>query len=205
MTASDAAAFDWFGWSVALSGDTALMGAPHDDDGVGDSGSAYIFVRNAGVWSQQAKLTASDAAASDLFGHSVSVSGDTALIGAYKDDDGGTDSGSAYVFVRNAGAWSQQAKLTAWDPAADDRFGWSVALCEDTALVGAYLDDDGGSASGAAYVFVHSAGAWSQQAKLTAMDAAPSDNFGWSVAITGDTALVGAYLDDDGGSASGGA
>ncbi len=105
--------------------------------GAMNSGSAYVFTRSGGVWSQQAKLTASDPAAFDEFGYSVAVSGDTAVIGAYGDDDGGSDSGSAYVFTRTGGVWSQQAKLTASDAAASDWFGWSVAVSGDTAVIGA--------------------------------------------------------------------
>jgi len=198
LTAADAAANDHFGNSVALSGDTAVVGAVWDDDAGTDSGSAYVFVRSGEVWTQQVKLTAADAAAGDNFGTSVALSGDTAVVGAYGDDDGGTDSGSAYVFVRSGGVWTQQAKLTAADPAADDYFGYSVALSGDTAVVGAYADDDGGTDSGSAYVFVRSAGVWTQQAKLTAADAASGDEFGISVALSGDTAVVGAWRDDIG-------
>ncbi|HNU43663.1 MAG TPA: FG-GAP repeat protein, partial [Phycisphaerae bacterium] len=101
-----------------------------------------------------AKLTAADAAASDRFGYSVAVSGDTAVIGAYGDDDGGSSAGSAYVFVRAGGAWSQQAKLTAADAAQGDEFGYSVAVSGDTAVIGAYQDDHaGGTDAGSAYVF----------------------------------------------------
>jgi hypothetical protein len=186
LTASDGAASDYFGSSVASSGDTALVGA-HGDDSL--KGSAYVFVRSGTTWSQQAKLTASDGAASDYFGISVASSGDTALVGAYEDD---SLKGSAYVFVRSGTTWSQQAKLTAADGAANDYFGRSVALSGDTALVGAYGDD---SLKGSAYVFVRSGATWSQQAKLTAADGAASDYFGISVALSGDTALVGAYWD----------
>ncbi len=205
LTAFDAAAIDQFGYSVAISGDTAIVGAYGDDDAGSASGSAYVFVRSGTTWSQQAKLTALDAAASDQFGYSVAISGDTAIVGAYLDDDAGSASGSAYVFVRSGTTWSQQAKLTASDGAASDLFGYSVAISGDTAIVGAYGDDDAGSDSGSAYVFVRSGTTWSQQAKLTALDAAAVDCFGYSVAISGDTAIVGAYLDDDAGSASGSA
>ena len=198
LTVSDPTAFDYVGWSVALSDDTALIGAPGDDDGGSDSGSAYVFVRTGSTWSQQQKLTASDAAAFENVGVSVALSGDTALIGAFGDDDGGSGSGSAYVFVRTGSTWSQQQKLTASDASADDRFGWSVALSDDTALIGAYGDDDGGSDSGSAYVFVRTGSTWSQQQKLTASDAAASYRFGRSVALSGDTALIGAYGDDGG-------
>ena len=140
------------------SGDTAVVGAFLDNSPLPDAGSAYIFVRTGGVWTQQAKLTASDAAAGDRFGTSVAVSGDTAVVGAYFDDDAGSSSGSAYAFVRTGGVWMQQAKLTASDAAANDQFGYSVALSGDTAVVGAYQDDDAGSNSGSAYVFVRTGG-----------------------------------------------
>ncbi len=205
LTSGDAATNDEFGYSVAISGDTAVVGAPYDDDAGSDSGSAYVFVRSGASWSQQAKLTAGDAAAGDEFGYSVAISGDTAMVGAYADDDGGSESGSAYVFVRSGASWSQQAKLTAGDAAADDWFGFSVAISGDTAVAGANGDDDAGAYSGSAYVFVRSGASWSQQTKLTAGDAAADNEFGYSVAISGDTAVVGAHLDDDGGSDSGSA
>jgi hypothetical protein len=149
LTASDGASSDRFGISVALDGDTALIGVLKGRN----SGSAYVFTRNAGVWTEQAKLTASDGASSDSFGASVAVDGDTALIGANEDDDNGDVSGSAYVFTRSAGVWTEQAKLTASDGAVNDNFGRSVAVDVDTALVGAASDDDNGTNSGSAYVF----------------------------------------------------
>jgi FG-GAP repeat len=205
LTAADSADNDVFGCSVSVSGDTALVGAMWDDDGGDASGSAYVFFRTGSSWSQQQKLTASDAAADDIFGFSVSVSGDTALIGAPTDDDGGTDSGSAYPFLRTGTTWSQQAKLVAADDATGDHFGWSVSLSADTALIGAPSDDDAGSNSGSAYVFARAVTIWSQKAKLTASDAAAEDAFGWFVSLSGDVALVGAEYDDDGGSNSGSA
>ena len=191
----DAAAVDCFGTSVSISGDTALVGAYQDDDAGSDTGSAYVFVRSGDTWTQQAKLTASDAAAGDFFGYSVSVSGDTAIIGALRDDDAGSGSGSAYVFVRSGTTWTQQQKLTASDAAGEDQFGISVSIDGDTALVGAYDDDDAGAMSGSAYVFVRSGDTWTQQQKLTASDAAAGDFFSYSVSVSGDTALVGATHD----------
>jgi len=140
------------------------------------------------------KLTASDGAANDHFGDSVSLSGDTAVIGAPYTD---TSEGSAYVFVRSGTTWSQQAKLTANDGVAYDDFGDSVSLSGDTAVIGARGDDDLGTDSGSAYVFVRSGTTWSQQAKLTASDGAYSDRFGYSVSVSGDTAVIGAYGDDN--------
>ena len=205
LTANDAATNDFFGTSVAISGDSVVVGANLDDDGGSASGSAYVFTRSGTVWSQQAKLTASDAAAFDQFGTSVAISGDSVVVGANFDDDGGSDSGSAYVFTRSGTVWSQQAKLTANDAAAGDAFGISVSISGDSVVVGAPSDDDGGSGSGSAYVFTRSGTEWSQQEKLTASDAAESDRFGISVAISGDSVVVGANLDDDGGSDSGSA
>jgi hypothetical protein len=156
---ADDGANDEFGFSVSVEGDTALIGARHDDDSGADSGSAYVFVRGGTAWSQLAKLTAGDAAAGDEFGSSVSLNADTALIGASGDNDSGSDSGSAYVFARDGTAWTQQIKLTADDGAAGDRFGRSVSLDGNTALIGAFLADgldaDGGTSvdQGSAYVF----------------------------------------------------
>jgi hypothetical protein len=206
LTASDGAASDWFGTSVALSGDTALVGAYFDDVGANtNQGSAYVFVRSGTTWTQQTRLTASDGLANDNFGVSVALSGDTALVGAYADDVGANaNQGSAYVFTRSGTTWTQQVRLTASDGAAGDAFGISVALSEDTALVGAYADDIGANADqGSAYVFVRSGSppVWTQQARLTASDGAASDWFGTSVALSGDTAVVGAYQDDVGANA----
>ncbi len=121
------------------------------------------------------------------------------MIGARFDDDDGVDSGSAYVFTRTGTAWSQQAKLTAADSAAGDWFGYSVALSSDIALIGAHFNDYDvdGVDSGSAYVFKRSGTTWSQQAKLTAADATAGDQFGGRVAISGDSALIGARLVDD--------
>jgi uncharacterized repeat protein (TIGR01451 family) len=205
LTASDAAANDQFGYSVAISGDTIVVGAYMDDDHGSNSGSAYVFTRSGSTWSQQGKLTAADGAANDYFGYSVAVENDTALISASSDDDSGLDSGSAYVFTRSGSAWSQQAKMLAADGAAGDQFGCAVALSGETALIGAYRTDHTGANSGSAYTFVRSGATWTQQAELVAADAATNDAFGYSVALAGDTALVGAYWDDDAGTNSGSA
>ena len=192
-----------FGYSVALAGETALVGAYQDDDQGTSSGSAYVFVRSSGVWSQQAKLLPTDGAAYDYFGASVAVSDDTALIGAYGDDDQGTDSGSAYVFVRSGGSWSQQAKLLPSDGAAADLLANSVALWGEIALIGAYADDDQGGNSGSAYVFVRSGGSWSQQAKLLPSNGSSHGAFGLSVALSDGIALAGSPNNDASGSVSG--
>ena len=205
LTASDGAAGDNFGWSVSLSGDRALVGAVVDDDNGSASGSAYVFDLSGSTWTQTAKLTASDGAAGDMFGWSVGLSGDRALIGAVVDDDNGSSSGSAYVFDLSGSTWTQTAKLMASDGEASDHFGDSVSLSSDRALVGARFDDDNGSGSGSAYVFELSGSAWIQTAKLTASDGAVADGFGASVSLSGDRALVGAFHDDDNGRDSGSA
>ena len=208
LTATGGAANDRFGYSVALSGDTALVGAYLDDIGAnGDRGSAYVFTRTGATWTQQAQLTATGGAANDQFGIAVALSGDTALVGAWLDDVViNSNQGAAYVFTRSGTTWTQQAQLTASDGAANDNLGFSVALSGDTALVGVPFDDVGAKADqGSAYVFVRTGATWTQQAQLTASDGAAGDNSGYSVALSGDTALVGAYHDDVGVNADQGA
>ena len=196
LTASDGMVGDLFGQSVSISGDTIVIGAIWDDDNGFNTGSAYVFVRDgAGVWSEQQKLTANDGEEQDWFGHSVSISGDTIVIGVQNDDDSGFDAGSAYVFVRDgAGTWSAQQKLLASDADAQDAFGKSVSISGDTTVIGAYTDDDNGSQSGSAYVFVRdNAGVWSEQQKLIANDGESQDRFGISVSISDDTTVIGAF------------
>lgn len=195
--AGDGLAGDYLGGSVSISGDYALVGAHQDDVGANaDQGSAYVFFRANGVWTAQAKLTASDGAASDNFGISVAISGNYALVGAKGDDIGANvNQGSAYVFIRSGTTWTQQLKLTHFDAAANDHFGWSVSLSGDYALVGVAQDDSG---RGSAVVFLRSVDFWNQQFKLVASDGASFDNFGASVSISENYALVGAFLDDIG-------
>jgi hypothetical protein len=196
---------DFFGGSVSLSYDTALISVHGDDDNGAQSGSAYVFTRSDTNWTLQQKLLAADGTASDYFGYSVSLAGDTALIGADGDDGNGIDSGSAYVFTRTGTTWTQQAKLLASYGAAYDSFGWSVSLSSDTALIGAPFDDDNGNSSGSAYVFTRTGTTWTQQVKLLASDGAVADRFGWRVSLSGDTALFGVRWDGDNGGNSGSA
>ncbi|NOK11951.1 DUF7507 domain-containing protein [Corallococcus exercitus] len=189
LTASDAEAGDFFGIAVALSGDTAVVGAPGSNTAPFlDGGAAYVFVRSGTTWSEQAKLTASDAETGGAFGFAVALSGDTVVVG---DPNRDNSAGAAYVFVRSGTTWSEQAKLTASDLEVGDQLGFSVALSGDTTVVSAFRDDTAtGVNVGAAYVFVRSGTIWNEQAKLTASDAAEFDEFGYAVAISGDTALV---------------
>ncbi len=203
LIASDGAYYDNLGYSVSLSGSSALLGAPGDFVGANSyQGSAY-FYRNlstaAGTVTQNTKLTASDGAAYDHFGVSVSLAGNSALVGAP-----GSDRGSAYFF-RNldsaGGTVTQNAKLVAADGASGDRFGSSVSLSGSNALVGAHGDDIGVNfQQGSAYFFRNLdivTGTVTQSAKLIAADGAADDFFGYSVSLSGTSALVGAYGDDD--------
>ncbi|EJK45826.1 hypothetical protein THAOC_35539, partial [Thalassiosira oceanica] len=153
----------------------------------------------------QAKLLAPDGGVDDLFGQSTAIYGDTIVVGADGGNDNGHNSGSAHVFVRSGKEWTHQVKLLAPDGATGDYFGESVAIHGDTIVVGAYLDDDNGYNSGSAHVFVRSGEQWTHQDKLLAPDGAAGDYFGWSIALNGDTIVVGAYLDDGNGNRSGSA
>ena len=221
LKAHNAGTDDQFGISVAVDGDTVVVGAFLEDGnattGNGDAGNndahragaAYVFVRDADTWTQQAYLKAHNAGAGDRFGRSVAVDGDTVVVGAYLEDgDAGNnaanDAGAAYVFVRGDTTWTQQAYLKADSTGAGDRFGIAVALDGDTVVIGAPLessnattvDGDAGNndtlRAGAAYVFVREGTAWAQQAYLKADNAGAFDAFGSAVAVDGDTAVVGA-------------
>jgi hypothetical protein len=193
VVAADGVADDWFGWALALDGDTALVGAPLVDSGENeDQGAAYVFTRSGAGWSFQQELTAPDGEGWDNFGRMVALDGETAIVAAPLDDTGDNENqGSAYVFTRSGTTWSFQQKLTAPDGEAGDIFGM-VALDGDTALVAA----GGDIGQGAVYVFTRSGASWSFQQKLTAPDGEAGDIFGAGVALDGDTALVGAPWDD---------
>jgi hypothetical protein len=187
LTASDAAAGDAFGDSIAVSGDTAVVGAYWNDDRGEDSGSVYIFVRSGNTWIEQAKLNASDAAANDHFGQSVSIFDDTIVVGSRQGWDGsGIHPGAAYVFVRNGTVWSEEAKLRSTGETTS--FGREVAVSSDTVVVGGRDTDN----TGAIYVFNRINGSWTQQAQLTAPE--ELDDFGSYIAISGDTVVAGQEL-----------
>ena len=197
VNASDAASGDLFGWSVSISGDYAIVGARGDNS---SAGSAYVFEKDeggTGNWGQAEKITASDAASSDSFGRTVSISGDYAIVGAVGDE---SYTGSAYIFYRDPSTgWpaNQTKKITASDAATGDQFGWSVAISGDYAIIGAFVSN---GATGSAYIFYKdpSTGWPATETKIvTASDAAAGDQFGYSVAISGDYAIVGSRWDDD--------
>jgi len=205
LTASDAAASDTFGESVSISGNVIVVGADQNDDGGSNSGSAYVYRWNGSMWIEEQKLLASDAAATDLFGGSVAVSGDVAVVGAFQNDDGGTNSGSAYVYRWNGASWVQEQKLLASDAQGSDFFGCAVSVSADVVVVGARGDDDLGAASGAAYVFRWNGSTWVEEEKLLPSDGAGSEVYGNAVDVDGDVIVVGAFNDDDNGSNSGSA
>lgn len=215
IVASDRAEVDFFGTSVAISGDYAIVGANLEDenavggDFLNNAGSAYIFKNNAGVWSQVQKIVASDRGSGDGFGTSVSLSGDQLIVGAYTDGKDATGfgdvalAGSAYIFKNNAGTWSQVQKIVASDRSSFDYFGFSVAISGDYAVIGARYDAQdvkGGnpiSTAGSAYIFKNNGGSWSQVQKIVASDRETSNQFGQCVAISGDYILVGAFLESE--------
>ncbi len=193
LIASDGLAGDRFGFSVAIEGNTLIVGAVVDDEPTFGEGSAYIFVRSGTTWTEQAKLVASDREAADQFGQSVAISGNTVVIGALRDNGPETgDQGSAYVFVRSGITWTEQAKLVASDGDNNDLMGASIGISGNTVVVSATRKE-------AAYVYVRSGTTWSQQQKLTASDAMAVDFFATSVAIDGERIVVGASQDDESG------
>ena len=180
----------------------AIVGAPTHDG----AGEVRIFALSGRDWNQQARLRASDAADGDAFGHAVSINGDTALVGAPKDDDAGSNSGAVYVFDRVGGRWNQQAKLVAKDAARSAGFGEAVALLGKTAIIGAPQSEHGGvKFAGAVYVFAREGNRWVEKTKLTAGDPGKADRFGFAVAIGGDTVVIGAPLKDTEGGQDAGA
>ncbi len=197
LTAADGASGHLFGRAVAISGDAIVIGAPKDDDAGGRSGSAYVFERAPdGNWLQLAKLLADDGDSYDLFGYAAAIHADVIVIGAPEDEDQGYDSGSAYVFERDAdGNWLQAVKLLPHDGDYGDRFGHAVAIDGDVIVIGARDDEDLGNWSGSAYVFERDRdGHWVEVAKLLADDGGPMHSFGESVGVNGATALIGAPM-----------
>ena len=200
LNASDGTSSDYFGISVSISGDCALIGARESE--AYHLGAGYIFRRNGTIWTEEAKLTASDWPVGSLFGSSVSISGDYALIGAYGDDEAHWNGGAAYIFHRTGTSWTEEAKLMASNPARDDQFGYSVFISGDYAIIGAV---GGLYWKGKAYIFRRTGTVWTEEARLTASDGINNNHFGCSVSISGDYALTGAYGDNHAGDRSGSA
>ncbi|MFO7683899.1 MAG: Calx-beta domain-containing protein [Chloroflexota bacterium] len=196
VKASDGAAGDYYGQSVAIDGTTAVVGAMNEDDKGIDAGAAYILTRIGHNWVEDTKFLASDGAAGDSFGYSVGVNGDTVVIGARADDDRGVNAGAVYVYMHGSGGWTE-TKLHASDGAADDLFGTDVAIDGDYLVIGAPNDDDYGSYSGSAYVFKWDGNTWVQQAKLTVNDVGSNGHLGINVDIEGNRILVAAFGHDN--------
>ena len=199
------------------------VNANETDDSASSSGAAYVFVRQNGIWSQQAYLKASNTDESDRFGGAVAISEDTVVVGSRREasnasglggdqsNNAALSSGAAYVFVRQNGIWSQQAYLKASNAEPNDNFGDVVAVSADTVVVGARNESSGATGangnqsdnsvllSGAVYVFVRLNGTWSQQAYLKASNTEQADFFGTSAAISGDVVVVGAPNNDGAG------
>lgn len=233
LKASNTGANDFFGFPVAIFGDTVVVGAPAEDSNAtgingnqannssSDSGATYIFERSGNSWSQQAYLKSSNTGSNDRFGKSVAIDGDTVVVAADWEDsiatgingnqtnNSATAAGAAYVYVRTEeGLWSQEAYLKASNTGPGDQFGWSLALSDDTLVVGApgessnamgvngNQSDNSVHSAGAAYIFLRSGTTWTQQAYLKASNTDASDHFGRNVTISGDTAVVGAPFED---------
>ena len=194
LVADDGVANDCLGWSLAATGQTVLAGAPFVMTGQVQTGAIYVFAPAGGTWTQTQKFFPDDINSGDFFGSTVAADGTTAVVAA----DGALvganyGQGAVYVYDGAGGTWTQQAKLTADDGAAFDNFGRSVAVSGSTVFVGApYVVIDGNGFQGAAYVFSGSGSNWQQDQKLVASDGAADGYFGWSVAVSGDNALVGA-------------
>jgi len=205
LLASDGAAQDYFGLSVAVDGTVAVVGAYGDDEQGESTGAAYVFRYDGIEWLQEQKLEATDAAEGDLFGLAVAISGDVIVVGARADDDTVPSSGSAYVWRFDGVDWIEEEKLNASDPANNAFFATSVAISGDVIAIGAGNKADADDESGAVYVFEYDGADWNETQKLKTSDAAMNDFFGNAVAVSGDTIVAGATGDDDDGKRSGSA
>ncbi|OGD14564.1 MAG: hypothetical protein A2V76_10070 [Candidatus Aminicenantes bacterium RBG_16_63_14] len=212
LVASDAENNDGFGFSVAIDGDTAIVGADGEDGAGADRGAVYVFARDQGGpdnWGEVVKLTAGDPDDADQFGYAVDIAGDVIVIGSRGEDGAGSNRGAAYLFSRDLGgadAWGQLKKLTASAASDGDAFGTSAALYGTLAVVGAAWEDSGGTNRGAIYLFSRDQGGaenWGELKKLTASDARNGDLFGYDVALSGDTIVAGAGWNGGGGTERG--
>ncbi|MCP4424409.1 MAG: hypothetical protein GY803_07960, partial [Chloroflexi bacterium] len=194
---------DYFGQAVAVSGNTAAIGAYRARAGGITLGAVYIFTYNGSQWVYEATLRANDGSAEAHFGYALDLEGDRLVVGAKYDDEQALNAGAAYIFERVGITWTQTAKLTASNGAANDWFGFDVALSGDTVVVGAHYADVAGSNAGLVYVYTFDGAAWNETQILQSSDLTAGDIFGYAVDIHNDTILVGARFDDDKGSASG--
>jgi len=200
IVAADSELALYFGISVGISGEYAIVGAYYTTViGIGHTGAAYIFHRTDTTWDAGTKILASDGQESDFFGNSVGISGDYAIVGALQEDPGDvSEAGSAYIYQRtDTNTWGEEAKIVASVPGESDNFGYAVAISGDYAIVGSPYEDTGGDNAGAAYTF-HRTGAntWEAGPTIVASDPAAWDYFGYSVSLSGPYAIVGAYGED---------
>jgi hypothetical protein len=198
---SDGLSSDGFGYSVASDGNYMIIGAVYSDSLGLNSGSAYIYENIGGVWTEKSRILPSDGTTLQHFGISVSISGDFALVGAYLDAQNGLQAGAAYIFQRDSsGEWIELTKLLPADGSAYDQFGYAVSIWGDYAIVGALFDHVNSVETGSAYIFKWDGTTWTEQAKLLAENGVGTPQFGNSVSIYGDYAIVGAYDDEELGS-----
>jgi len=200
LLAADREPRDHFGSSVGISGNTVAIGAETSAGISTSTGAAYVFTRTGTMWSQQAKIRASNGVGLDYFGFSIAIDGDWVVVGATNADAAGSSSGSAYVFERNGTNWTQRQELLPAGLSASDKLGWSVAIDGGRLVVGASNGDGAVAGSGAAYVYTQGPGTWAEEAKLQAADGVAGDKFGSSVGISGDRAIAGASWDSPAGS-----
>lgn len=203
LTASDAQPGDFFGMSVGLSGSSLIVGAPFEDEAAQDAGAVYLFEYDGTSWNETDKLLSTLPNPLDEFGRAVALHGDTAVVGARNDDEGGRDAGSAFVLRNFGGTWFNFQKLSAVFPSAGDRFGTSVSITEGKILVGSPFHDTPNPDRGSAHLFTSNGGGWTETMTFEAFDIADFDRFGSAVAITHDRALVTSPQNDEAGSNAG--
>ena len=203
LLAGDGQAGDKFGYTIAIAGDVLIVGAPGEDELGSSAGAAYVFRNTNGTWTQTDKLTAAAGVAGDYFGTCVDTDGSTCVIGAMSDDEAGNGAGAVYVFVEQDGGWAQQQKLIASNAMSLDYFGRSVAISGNTMIAGANRADALADNSGAAYIFQYNGQQWVEQCELIPSDGMAYAEFGISIAIEGNTAVVGADRDSAAGDDSG--
>lgn len=199
LTASDADPQDYFGWAVSIYGDVAIIGAKLDENSGQGSGSAYIFQydHDSGIWNEQQKLIPPDPSG---FGHSISLYEDVVLIGSPFEDEFGYGTGAVYSYRMDPDSkvWQLEQRIIAEDASQEDFFGYSVSLDGNTALISAFRADGAVNQTGAAYIFTYGGQQWTQRHKLFSSDGGPFDQFGLSVSLNGNMAVVAANLNDVG-------
>ena len=205
LTINDGGNLNRFGESVAISGEFAIVGAPGDSGASSSSGAAYILKHSGSNWTITQKLFAHDGSNYSKFGHSVSISEDYAIVGAYGSNSNGDFSGAAYIYQYNGSNWVEKQKITPNDASSWKKFGLSVSILSNFAIIGASGDSEKGTSSGAAYIFYYDGNNWTQSQKLTAFDGDAWDNFGQAVAISGEYVVIGSQGDSDNGPVSGSA